>query len=54
MNRRVGFFLVAALACALLVPVADSEYRFVPEWLGVTYLVLAGLAGLDAMGRHRR
>ncbi len=54
MNRRVAFFLIAATACGLLVPVADEKYRFVPEWLAVTYLVLAALAGLDALDRRRR
>ena len=54
MNKRVAFFLIAAFACFLLVPAAESSYRFVPEWLAITYLVLAALAGLDALGRRRR
>ena len=52
MNRRVGFFLLAALMCLALVPVADSAYRVVPEGLAVTYVALAVLAGLDAMGKR--
>jgi len=53
MNRRVSFFLVAALVCFALTPVLDAKFEWVPKWLGVVYLGLALLAGLDVWGRRR-
>jgi len=46
-DRRAVFFLVAALACFLLVPVADSEFRGLAGGLGAAYLVLALASYLD-------
>lgn len=53
MNRRIGFFLGAALLCFLLVPVLDPKFRWVPKTVGVVYVVLAVLAGLDLLGRRK-
>ena len=53
MNRRVGFFAVAAAICFVLVPVLDTKFHWVPETLGTVYVVLAVLAALDAVGRRR-
>ncbi len=53
MDRRSAFFLVAAGACFLLVPVAQSEYRGIAAGLGVVYVVLALLSFLDDRGRAR-
>jgi xanthine/uracil permease len=53
MNRRVAFFLVAALICFALVPVLDAKFQWVPKAVGVLYLVLTVLAALDVWGRRR-
>jgi hypothetical protein len=52
-NRRVLFFLVAALVCFALVPVLDTKFQWVPRAVGVVYVVLALLAALDLAGRRR-
>lgn len=52
-DRRAGFFLVAAVAAALLQPLAPSGLRWVPTAVAVTYLVLAALAALDTWSRGR-
>ncbi|MDQ1711444.1 MAG: hypothetical protein QOE45_894 [Frankiaceae bacterium] len=53
MNRRVGFFAVAALVCFAMVPVLDSKFQWVPKAVGLLYIVLTLLAALDAFGRRR-
>ena len=53
MDRRAAFFLVAALACALLIPAMDDEFRWVPIATGIVYLVLALASTLDARSRRR-
>ncbi len=53
MNRRVGFFAIAAAICFVLVPVLDTKFQWVPEATGAVYVVLAVLAALDALGRRR-
>jgi uncharacterized membrane protein YhfC len=50
-DRRALFFLVSALAAALLVPVSEPDLRWVPEAVSVTYVVLAVLSFLDTLGR---
>ena len=52
-DRRVWFFLAAALACALLIPVSPSEFRWVAEVTALVYLVLAVLVVLDTLSRRR-
>jgi len=47
MDRRAIFFLVAALVSGLLSIPTDSELRWVPELMTVSYTVLAGLSLLD-------
>ena len=51
MDRRAVFFLGAALLCALLVPVTPDKYRWVGEWLAVTYIVLGIASFLDHISR---
>lgn len=53
MDRRGLFFLVAAALCAVLIPVADADLRYVPEWLTAIYVVLAAASFLDDAGRKR-
>ena len=53
MDRRAGVFLVFAAMCFLLVPVTDSDYRWVSIATAVTYVVLAAASLLDARSRKR-
>jgi hypothetical protein len=53
-DRRVPFFLIAAIASLLLYYPTPEEYRWVPMWLGIVYVVLAGLTALDLWARDRR
>jgi hypothetical protein len=52
MNRRVLFFVCAAVASALLIPVSPAEFRWVSEAVSATYIGLAVLAFLDAVDRR--
>jgi hypothetical protein len=56
MDRRAAFFVVAALACFALAPVADAKHRWVALATGAIYIVLAVLSALDhwsrGNGRH--
>ena len=54
MDRRSRFFLFAALACFLMVPVGLEEYRRIAAGVGTVYVVLAVLAFLDDRGRRQR
>ena len=53
-DRRISFFLIAALACFLLIPLCPREFRWVAGMLGVVYVVLAALVALEVVGRNRR
>jgi hypothetical protein len=52
-DRRALFFILAAVAAALLIPLAESEHRWVAEVVAVTYVVLAAASALDAWSRSR-
>jgi hypothetical protein len=52
-DRRAVFFVIAAVAAALLVPVAEPEFRWVAIAVSVTYLLLAAASYLDARSRRR-
>ena len=54
MEKRVGFFLIAAVVCALLIPAADPEHRWVAATTSITYVVLAILFAVDNWSRARR
>jgi hypothetical protein len=54
MDRRVAFFLVAALTCGLLTPLAPADFRWVPVVVAGVYLVLAGLTALEQWSEARR
>jgi hypothetical protein len=54
MDRRAIFFLCAALAAFVLVPVAGADFAWVAVTVGVTYVVLAIASALDAWSRSRR
>ena len=51
-DRRALFFVIAAAACFLLVPLADQEHRWVATATGIAYAVLAVGSWLDAAGRR--
>jgi hypothetical protein len=51
-SRKVWFFLGAALACFVLIPLIDEKFHWVPESVGALYGVLAFLAFLDELGRR--
>lgn len=53
MDRRAAFFLVAAAACAALVPVAETGHRWVAVLLAIVYVMLAVGSWLDARNRDR-
>jgi hypothetical protein len=47
MDRRSIFFVVAAAVCAVMIPLAPADLRWVPSWLAIAYVVLAFLSVLD-------
>ena len=51
-DKRAQFFLLAALVCLLLVPVAHDDYRTITLGVAATYLVLALASYLDFRGRQ--
>ena len=51
MDRRAVFFVVAAVACALLIPITDDAFRWVPIATSIVYLLLALASFLDARSR---
>ena len=53
MNRRIGFFAIAAVVCFLLMPVVDRKFLWVPRAVGCLYVLLTLLAAADALGRRR-
>ena len=52
MDRRAVFFIGAAITCALLIPITDNEYRWVPIATAIVYVVLAVASYLDARSRR--
>jgi hypothetical protein len=53
MDRRSIFFLCAAVICALLVPVADPNERWLPVVLSIVYALLSLASWADARTRAR-
>ena len=51
MDRRATFFLGAAIVCALLIPVTEGEFRWVPIVTSIIYVLLAIASFLDAWSR---
>ena len=50
-DRRARFFLLAALVCVLLIPLADHQFRTLTLGVAATYALLALASYLDARGR---
>jgi hypothetical protein len=53
MDQRALFFLIAACAAGLLVPVIDDGLRYVPETVAVVYVILAALSYFDWRTKQR-
>jgi hypothetical protein len=51
-DRRAVFFLLAAVVCFALVPLAEDEYRELSVGVGVVYLLLALASALDFRSRR--
>jgi hypothetical protein len=52
MDRRAAFFLVAAVMCFALAPLADTPHRPIAVITGVVYVILAVLSALDRYSRN--
>ncbi|MET0910462.1 MAG: hypothetical protein ABWZ99_13440 [Ilumatobacteraceae bacterium] len=52
MDRRAVFFAGAAVVCALLIPVTEGDYRWVPVSLTVVYVLLALASWADRRSRR--
>ena len=53
-DRRALVFLMFAVACFVLAPIAERDHRWVPIGLGAIYILLALASALDARTRARR
>ena len=53
MDRRARFFLVAAVICLVLVPVADQKFRWVPMVTAAAYILLAAAVILESLSKRR-
>ena len=51
-DKRAQFFLLAAVACLALVPLAHDDYKRVTFGVAVVYAGLAVASYLDHRGRH--
>jgi hypothetical protein len=51
-DSRALFFLVAALVCVLLVPLAEAKYRGLTIGLAGVYVLLAVASYLDFRSRR--
>lgn len=52
MNRRIGFFALAAVICFALVPLVADKLRWVPLTVASLYVLLTLLAVGDHLGRR--
>ena len=52
-DRRIWFFLVAAVVAGALTPLAPTKFQWVPQATAGAYVLLAVLVALDAAGRRR-
>ena len=53
MSRRVSFFAIAAVTCAVLTLAAPAALRWVPEMVSIVYAILAGLTALEEWSTKR-
>ena len=52
-DRRALVFVIFAVVCFALIPLAEAKHRWVPEVTGIVYVVLALASALDAWSRSR-
>ena len=52
-DRRLWFFLGAALVCLALIAPTPSDFRWVPIAIASAYAVLAALVAFEVIGRSR-
>jgi hypothetical protein len=52
-DRRARFFLLAAVVCVLLVPLADHQFRTLTLGVAATYVLLALASYLDHRSRRK-
>lgn len=53
-DMRTKFFALAGLISFFLSLAAPKDLQFVPIWLGIIYVVLTILCGLDSMSRNSK
>jgi hypothetical protein len=53
MDRRAVLFLVAAVVCAILIPVTEPDQRWVPITLSIVYTLLSVASWADFRSRRR-
>jgi hypothetical protein len=53
MDRRAIFFLGAAFVSAILIPVTEHDYRWVPITLAIVYVLLAAASWADRRTKLR-
>ena len=51
-DKRAQFFLLAALVCLALVPLAHDDYKRITVGVAVVYAILAVASYLDHRGRR--
>jgi hypothetical protein len=51
-DKRAAFFLLAAVVCVLLLPVADERFRNLTLGVAGLYVLLALASWLDHRGRR--
>jgi hypothetical protein len=54
MDRRAVFLGVAAIVCALMIPITGSAERWVPIALTIVYAMLSVASWADSRSRRRR
>jgi hypothetical protein len=52
-DKRARFFLLAAVVCLILVPLADHQFRALTLGVSATYMLLALASYLDFRSRKK-
>jgi len=52
-DRRARFFLLAALVCLIMIPLADHQFRTLTLGVAATYVLLALASYLDFRSRKK-
>jgi phosphate starvation-inducible membrane PsiE len=52
-DRRARFFLLAALVCLIMIPIADHQFRTLTLGVSATYVLLALASYLDFRSRKK-